>query len=75
MELPLTALVLSNKNNGCQFKNHLIFTILFIQTGDTDEGPELKKKHQEDETLDSKKPELPAHNSIADTLLCSICQV
>ncbi|XP_078362422.1 E3 ubiquitin-protein ligase CHFR-like isoform X2 [Oculina patagonica] len=44
------------------------------ETGHTDEGPELKKKHQEDETLEGKKPDLPAHNSIADTLLCSICQ-
>ena len=46
-----------------------------FQTGDTDEGPAMKKNHQEEPTSDSKKTDLPAHNSIADTLLCSICQV
>ena len=46
-----------------------------FQTGDTDEGPASKKNHQEESTSDSKKTELPTHNSIADTLLCSICQV
>jgi len=46
-----------------------------FQTGDSDEGPALKKNHQEESTSDSKKTNLPAHNSIADTLLCSICQV
>ena len=48
---------------------------VYFQTGDTDEGPALKKNHQEDATSDSKKTDLPTHNSIADTLLCSICQV
>jgi len=46
-----------------------------FQIGDSDEGPALKKNHQEQSTSDSKKTILPAHNSIADTLLCSICQV
>ena len=56
--------------------NEIISTASYIQTGDSYEGPKLKKKHQEEEeTLDGKKPDLPAHNSIADTLLCSICQV
>ncbi|XP_066018699.1 E3 ubiquitin-protein ligase CHFR isoform X4 [Pocillopora verrucosa] len=46
------------------------------EAGDTDEGPVSKRKHQESEegASSSKKPELLPHNSIADTLLCSICQ-
>lgn len=55
--------------------NEIISTASYIQTGDSYEGPELKKKCQEEEALDGKKPDLPTHNSIADTLLCSICQV
>ena len=48
-----------------------------FKAGDTDEGPVSKRKHQESEegASSSKKPEFLPHNSIADTLLCSICQV
>ncbi|XP_068679454.1 E3 ubiquitin-protein ligase CHFR-like isoform X1 [Montipora foliosa] len=45
------------------------------ETGDTDEGPATKKRHEEERgTLVEKEPKMVAHNSIADTLLCSICQ-
>ena len=55
--------------------SHLFF--LFIQVSDTDDGPKPKKKHAEVAgTSDDKKPaDLVTHNSIAETLVCSICQV
>lgn len=55
--------------------SHLFF--LFIQVSDTDDGPKPKKKHAEVAgTSDDKKlADLVTHNSIAETLVCSICQV
>ncbi|XP_073257835.1 E3 ubiquitin-protein ligase CHFR-like isoform X2 [Porites lutea] len=46
------------------------------QVSDTDDGPKAKKKHAEVAgTSDDKKPaDLVTHNSIAETLVCSICQ-
>ena len=53
-----------------------MIVVLVVQTGDADEGPEVKRKYVEAAgTSDDKKPEMLAHNSIAETLLCSICQV
>ena len=36
----------------------------------------MKKRHKEETgTSSEKKPEMVSHDSIAETLLCSICQV
>lgn len=62
---------LTSSSSGKLSQSHSVH----FQTGDTDEGPALKKNHREESTSESNKTDLPAHNSIADTLLCSICQV
>ncbi|XP_074636657.1 E3 ubiquitin-protein ligase CHFR-like [Acropora palmata] len=47
----------------------------YSEASDLDEGPATKKRPKKGEkATEEKKPEVVAHNSIADSLICSICQ-